>query len=64
MERPFLLAIECTGVNGVRQTEISTTEPLRPEPSAFEFEMAVVKLKSHNSPGIDQIPTGLIKAGC
>ena len=44
-------------------TEISTTEPLVPEQSAFEVEMAVVKLKSHNSPGIDQIPTGLIKAG-
>jgi hypothetical protein len=34
-----------------------------PEPSAFEAEMAVVKLKSHNSPGIDKIPAGLIKAG-
>jgi hypothetical protein len=50
-------------VNDVRQTEISTTEPLVPEPSAFEAEMAVVKLKRHNSPGIDQIPAGLIKAG-
>jgi uncharacterized membrane protein YhdT len=27
-----------------------------PEPSAFEVELAVEKLKSHKSPGIDQIP--------
>jgi hypothetical protein len=51
------------GVNEVRQTEIHTAEPLVPEPSAFEVEMACEKLKSHKSPGIDQIPTELIKAG-
>ena len=34
-----------------------------PEPSAFEFELATGKLKNHNSPGIDQIPAELIKAG-
>ena len=34
-----------------------------PEPSAFEFELAIEKLKSHKSPGIDQIPAELIKAG-
>ena len=31
------------GVNDVRQAEIHTAEPLVPEPSAFEFEMAVEK---------------------
>jgi len=50
------------GVNDVRQTEIHTAEPLVPEPSAFEFELANGKLKSHKSPGIDQIPAELIKA--
>jgi len=30
-----------------RQTEMHTAEPLMPEPSAFEFEMALEKLKSH-----------------
>ena len=34
-----------------------------PEPSAFGVEMAIEKLKRHKSPGIDQIPGELIKAG-
>jgi hypothetical protein len=34
-----------------------------PEPSAFEVELAIEKLKSHKSPDIDQIPAELIKAG-
>jgi len=34
-----------------------------PEPSAFEIELAIGKLKNHKSPGIDQIPVELIKAG-
>ena len=34
-----------------------------PEPSAFEFEINVVKLQRHKSPGTDQIPTEFIKAG-
>jgi hypothetical protein len=34
-----------------------------PKPSDSEFEMAIEKLKIHKSPGIDQIPAELIKAG-
>jgi hypothetical protein len=49
------------GVNDVRQREIHTTESLVPEPSAFDFELAIEKLKSHVSPGIDQISAELIK---
>jgi len=41
-----------------------TAEPLVPEPSVFEVELAIEKLKSHKSPGSDQIPAELIKAGC
>jgi hypothetical protein len=59
----FSLLLDVHGANDVRRTEISTTEPLVPEPSSFEVEIAAVKLKSHNSPGIDQLPAGLIKAG-
>ena len=51
------------GVNDVRQTEIQTAEPLVPESSAFEVELANEKVKSYISPGIDQIPADLIKAG-
>jgi len=49
--------------NDVMQAEIHTVEPLVPEPSAFEVELAIGKLKNHKSPGIDQIPAELIKAG-
>ena len=51
------------GVNDVRQAEIHTAEPLVPEPSAFEVELAIEKLKSHKPPGINHIPAELIKAG-
>jgi len=51
------------GVKDVRQAEIDTAEPLVPEPSAAEFELAIDKLKSHKSPGVDQIPAELIEAG-
>ena len=36
---------------------------LVPEPSVLEGELAIEKLKSRKSPGIDQIPAELIKAG-
>ena len=49
--------------NNIRQAEIHTVEPLVPEPSAFEVELAIGKLKNHKSPGIYQIPAELIKAG-
>jgi hypothetical protein len=51
------------GFNDVRQIEIHTAEPLVPEPSAFEVELANEKVKSYISPGTDQIPADLIKAG-
>jgi len=50
------------GVNDIRQTEMHTTELLVPESSASEFELAIEKLKSHKSPGINKIPAELIKA--
>jgi hypothetical protein len=51
------------GVNDVRQTEIHTAETLVPQPRAFQVEMVTDKLKGHRSPGIDQIPAELVKAG-
>jgi hypothetical protein len=49
--------------NNVRQTELHTAEPLVAEPSGFEVELAIEKLRSYKSPGIDQIPAKLIRAG-
>jgi hypothetical protein len=39
------------------------TEPLVPEPSLVKVEIAIRKLKRYKSPGTDQIPAELIKAG-
>ena len=59
----FSQLLKVRGVNDVRHTEIHTSEPLVPEPSAFEVEMANETLKRHKSPGVDQILAKLIKAG-
>jgi hypothetical protein len=58
----FVQLLNVHGVNDVMQTQTHTAEPLVPEPSNSEFEMAIEKLKSHKSPGIDKIPAELIKA--
>jgi len=49
----FSQLLNVHGVNNVRQTEVHTAEPLVPESSAFEVELANEKLKSHRSLGID-----------
>ena len=59
----FSQLLNVHGAKDVRKEEIHTADPLVPEPSAFEVEWAIVKLKRHKSPGIDQIPVELIKAG-
>jgi hypothetical protein len=58
----FFQVLNLHVVSDVRQAEIHTVEPLVPEPSVLEVESAIEKLKSHKSPGIDQIPAVLIKA--
>ena len=57
----FSQLLNVHGAKELRQEEIHTAEPLVPEPSAVEVELAIEKLKSHKSPGIDQIPAELIK---
>jgi len=43
----FSQLLNIYGINDVRQTEIHTAQPLLPEPSALEVEMAVEELKRH-----------------
>jgi hypothetical protein len=50
-------------IHDVRQKDIHTAEPLVPEPSLVEVEIAIGKLKSYKIPGTDHIPTELINAG-
>jgi hypothetical protein len=51
------------GFINVRQKKVQKAEPLVPKPSVFDVEMTIEMLKRHESPGIYQIPTELIKAG-
>jgi hypothetical protein len=59
----FSQILNVHGVNDVRQAGIHTVELLVPEPSVSKIELAIDKLKSHKSPGSNQIPAELIKAG-
>jgi hypothetical protein len=43
--------------------DIHTAEPLVPDPSLVEVEIALGELKSYKFAGTNQIPTELIKAG-
>jgi hypothetical protein len=58
----FNQVLNIHGVHDVRQMDIHMAEPLVPEPSLVEVEIAIGKLKSYKSPGTDQIPAKLIKA--
>ena len=59
----FSQLLNVHGVNDFRQREIHTEKPLVPEPSACEVALAVEKLRSHKSPGVDQIPAESIRYG-
>jgi hypothetical protein len=59
----FNQVLNIHGIHDVRQMDIHTAEPLVPEPSLVEVEIAIGKLKSYKSPGTDQIPAKLIRAG-
>ena len=58
----FSQILNVHGFSDVRQAEIHTAGLQVPEPSVLEVEHAIEKLKSHKSPGSDQIPEELIKA--
>ena len=61
MENYYSQTLNVHGVHDVRQRETHTAEPLIPEPSVFEFDLAIDKLKSRKSSDRVQIPTELIK---
>jgi hypothetical protein len=50
-------------INDIRQIETHTDEPLMPEPSSFEVQIAIEKLKRHKSPDTDKIPAEMIQEG-
>jgi hypothetical protein len=50
-------------VSDVRQIEVHTAEPLVPDSSRLEIEIAIAKLKKYKSPDSDQIPAELIQGG-
>ena len=51
----FSQLLNVHGVNEIGQAETHTAEPLVPERSVFEVELAIEKLKNHKSPRIDRI---------
>jgi hypothetical protein len=61
--RATFLLLNVNNISDVRLIEAHTAEPLVPGPSRLESETGNVKLKKYKSPGSDQIPTELIKAG-
>jgi hypothetical protein len=50
-------------LNNFRQIEIHTAELLVPDPSPFEVEIAIGKLKKYKLPGSGKIPAELTQAG-
>jgi hypothetical protein len=63
MEDYFYQLLNVHGVNDIRKTEINIAEPLVPESSSSQVEIAIQKLKRYKSPGTDQNPAELIQAG-
>jgi hypothetical protein len=58
-----LKLLNVQGVSDVRQMEIHTAEPLVPQPSPSEVDIATAKLERYRPSGTIQIPPELIHAG-
>jgi hypothetical protein len=50
MEVLLLSVLNVRRVNDVKKIEIHTAEPLTPDPSPSEVEIAIAKLKEYKSP--------------
>jgi hypothetical protein len=46
-------------VNATKQNELHTAKPVVPEPSTFQFNLDIEKLKRHKSTGVEQISAEL-----
>jgi hypothetical protein len=60
VEELLFPVIECAHVSDVRQTEMHTVEPLLPDPTPFEAEIATAKLIKYKLAGGYKIPAELI----
>jgi hypothetical protein len=61
--KTYFSVTECAKCQYVRQMEIHTAERKYLVPVLFELEVAIAKPEKYKSPGTDQIPAELIKAG-
>ena len=59
----FIKLFNVHGFYDVTHIDVHTVEPLVPEPSAYELQLAIEKIECHTSLGINQIPSELFKAG-
>jgi hypothetical protein len=59
----FSQLLNVHNVSDVRQIGVHTAEPLVPDRSRLEVEIATAKLKKYKSPGSDQIPAEIIQEG-
>jgi hypothetical protein len=59
----FSQLLNVHNVSDVWQIEVHMAEPLVPGPSCLEAEIAIAKLKKYKSPGSEEIPAELIRAG-
>jgi hypothetical protein len=50
-------------VSDIREIETNVAEPLVPDSSHFEVQIAIANLKSYKSPGTDEITAELIQTG-
>jgi hypothetical protein len=55
--------LNVNGVKDVSQADVNTAVSIVPKSRDFEIELAIEKLKSHKSPGTDQIAAEFIEAG-
>jgi hypothetical protein len=59
----FSQLLNVHSVSDLRQIKVQTAEPLVPDPSYHEVEIAIAKLKTYKSRGSDQISADLIQEG-